>query len=221
MIYDSTVNQPVLRVIALQILVNATFLCPKSFCEELIYNDISAQIIKLEQYLIDQIQLTIRTKEIYRLLMDLIYNLIENESVDIIDNLSIENHCITLLFKLQKIPIYQNVNKNYMIKIFDILIKSNHKYIQTLLISEGICEWYKTILKDEPKEDNITIIITNYITMLKYCAELCKKDNNDINILLVHFQKIGILEIVNSLKSRNDLSDEVMNLLNEFSQLFK
>lgn len=221
LIYDSTVNEPGLRIIALQILVNATFICSKKFCEELIDNNISTQIIKLEQYLIDQLQLTTRTKNLYRLLMDLIYNLIENESDEIIDNLSIENSCISLLFQLQKIPFYQNDNKNYMIKIFNILIQSNHKYIQTLLISEGICEWYKTILEDAPNGDNITMIITNFITMVKYSANLVKDDNNKNNLLLIHLEKIGILELVNSLKSRNDLSEEVLTLLNEFSQLFK
>jgi hypothetical protein len=221
LIYDSTVNEPGLRIIALQILVNATFICTKKFCEELIDNNISTQIIKLEQYLIGQMQLTSRTKNLYRLLMDLIYNLIENESVYIIDNLSIENSCISLLFQLQKIPFYQNDNKNYMIKIFNILIQSNHKYIQTLLISEGICEWYKTILEDAPNEENITMIISDYITMVKYSANLVKEYNNKNNLLLIHLEKIGILELVNSLKSRNDLSEEAMTLLNEFSQLFK
>jgi hypothetical protein len=221
LIYDSTINEPGLRVIALQILINATFICTKKFCEELIDNDISTQIIKLEQYLIDQMQLTIRTKHIYGLLMDLIYNLIENESVEIIDNLSIENRCISLLFQLQKVPFYQNENKNYMIKIFNVLIQSNHKYIQTLLISEGICEWYKTILEDAPNGENISIIITNFITMVKYSANLVKDDGGENNLLLIHFEKIGILELVNSLKSRTDLSEEVLALLNEFSQLFK
>ena len=221
LIYDSTVNEPGLRIIALQILVNATFICTKKFCEELIDNNISTQIIKLEQYLIDQMQLTTKTKKLYRLLMDLILNLIENESVDIIDNLSIENSCISLLFRLQKIPFYKSDNKKYMIKIFNILIQSNHKYIQTLLISEGICEWYKTILEDAPNGENIFMIITNFITMVKYSANLVKDDNNKNNLLLIHLEKIGILEVVNSLKSRDDLSEEVLTLLNEFSQLFK
>ena len=38
---------------------------------------------------------------------------------------------------------------------------SNHKYIQTLLISEGICEWYNSILEDEPNNENVRMIITN------------------------------------------------------------
>ena len=221
LIYDSTINEPGLRIISLQILINATFLCTKSFCEELIDNNISTQIIKLEQYLISQIDCTPKTQNLYRLLMDLIINLIENESATIIDNLSIENNCISLLFQLQKTPLCQNDNKNYIIRIFNLLIQSNHKYIQTLLISEGICEWYKTILKDAPNGEIISMIISDFITMVKYSANLVKDDNNKNNLLLIHLEKIGILELVNSLKSRSDLSEEVLTLLNEFSQLFK
>jgi hypothetical protein len=219
LLYDNSINEPDLRNIALQILVNATFICSKKFCEKLIDNDIATQITKLEEYLIGQIQVTNRIKNVYGLLMDLIFNLIENESVDIIDNLSIENNCISLLFKLQKIPFYSNGKKN-MIKIFHVLIQSNHKYIQTLLISEGICEWYKTILEDEPSPDDIEFIISDFITMVKYFANLDKDDNNENNLLLIHLEKIGILELIISLKSRSELSEEVMELLNEFSSLF-
>ena len=221
LIYDGSINQPSLRIVALHILVNSTFICTKKFCEKLINNDISEQIIKLENYLIEQIQITNRTKNLYKLLMDLIYNLIENESVEIIDNLSIESNCISLLFKLQKIPLYSKENQSYMVKIFNTLIQSNHKYIQTLLISEGICEWYKEILIDAPNKEIIEMIITNFLTMVKYSANLVKDDNNKNNLLLIHLEKIGILEIVNNFKSRNDFSNEFMGMINEFTHLFK
>ena len=221
LIYDSTINKPNLRIIGLQILVNSTYICSKKYCKKLIDNNISEQIIKLEQYLINQIQITSRIKNVYKLLLDLIYNLIENESMDIIDNLSIENNCISLLFKLQNISVYSKENKNCMIKIFNVLIQSNHKYIQTLLISEGICEWYKSILEDEPKKENIEMIIKDFITMVKYSANLVKDDNCKNNLLLIHLEKIGLLEAVNNLKNRNDLSEEVMALVNDFSNLFK
>lgn len=220
LIYSSTFNEPNLRIIVLKILVNATYICSKKYCEKLIDNNIVTQIIKLEQYLIAQIQITNRIKEIYGLLMDLIYNLIENESTDIIDNLTFESNCISLLFKLQKLPIYYNENKKYMIKLFHILIQSNHKYIQTLLISESICEWYKTILEDNPIMDNIEMIVSDFITMVKYSANLSKEDNHKNNLLLIHLEKIGIFELLISIKSRTDLSDEVMELLNGFSNLF-
>ena len=221
MIYDNTINEPLLRSIALQIFVNATFICTKNFCEKLIENNIAEQIMKLENYLINQTQITNRIKNLYRLLMDLLYNLLENESVYIIDNLSIDNSCISLLFKMQKNPFYSKENKSYMIKIFNVLIQSNHRYIQTLLISEGICEWYKSILEDEPSKENISIIISNFITMVQYSRNLVDDKSNKNNLLLIHLEKIGFLEVVNNLKSRNDLSDVEMDIINDFSNLFK
>ena len=50
LLYDNSINEPSLRIIALQILVNSTFICSKKFCENLINNNISDQIIKLENY---------------------------------------------------------------------------------------------------------------------------------------------------------------------------
>ena len=221
LIYDSTIEESGLRVIALQILINSTCICSKRFCETLIDNNIAEQILKLENYLIARTQVTNKSKNLYKLLMDLIYNLIENESMYIIDNLSIENNCISALFKLQKNPIYSKESKNCMNKMFNVLIQSNHKYIQTLLISEGICEWYKTILEDEPNLENIKMIIGNLITMVKYSGNLTKENECKNNLLLIHLEKIGILEVVNNLKSKEELSEEIISLINEFCSLFK
>lgn len=221
LIYDNTIEESGLRVIALQILINSTCICSKRFCETLIDNNIAEQILKLENYLIARTQVTNKSKNLYKLLMDLIYNLIENESMYIIDNLSIENNCISALFKLQKNPIFSKESKICMNKIFNVLIQSNHKYIQTLLISEGICEWYKTILEDEPNLENIKMIIGNLITMVKYSGNLTKENECKNNLLLIHLEKIGILEVVNSLKSKEELSEEIISLINEFCSLFK
>jgi len=221
LIYDNTIEESGLRVIALQILINSICICSKRFCETLIDNNIAEQILKLENYLIARTQVTNKSKNLYKLLMDLIYNLIENESMYIIDNLSIENNCISALFKLQKNPIFSKESKICMNKIFNVLIQSNHKYIQTLLISEGICEWYKTILEDEPNLENIKMIIGNLITMVKYSGNLTKENECKNNLLLIHLEKIGILEVVNNLKSKEELSEEIISLINEFCSLFK
>ena len=125
------------------------------------------------------------------------------------------------MFTLQKNPIYSKESKNYMNKIFNVLIQSNHKYIQTLLISEGICEWYKSILEDEPNLENIKKIIGNLITMVKYSGNLTKENECKNNLLLIHLEKIGILEVVNNLKSKEELSEEIISLINEFCFLFK
>ena len=222
MIFDNTVNDYDLRRLAIQILINAMFICPKKFCENLIEHNISVQITKLENYLLSQTQLNNKIKQLYILLLDLIYNLIENESPDIIEDLSIENNCISLLFKLQKIPFYAKEIKS-IIKIFNVLILSNHKYIQTLLISEGICELYKDILQNEPSNDDIEIIVNNFISMVKSTENFMNEkngENNSINLLLMHLEKIGVSEVLNNLKGRNDLSDASISAINEISSLF-
>ena len=222
MIFDNTLNDYDLRRLAIQILINAMFICPKKFCENLIEHNISEQITKLENYLLSQTQLNNKIKQLYILLLDLIYNLIENESPDIIEDLSIENNCISLLFKLQKIPFYAKEIKS-IIKIFNVLILSNHKYIQTLLISEGICELYKDILQNEPSNDDIEIIVNNFISMVKSTENFMNEkngENNSINLLLMHLEKIGVSEVLNNLKGRNDLSDASISAINEISSLF-
>ena len=221
MIYDNTVNNEALRLVAIQMLINAMYICHKDFCEVLIDNDITVQIIKLENYLISQTQFKNKNKELYSSLLDLIYNLIENESAYIIGKLSRDNNCISLLFKLQKIPFYGKENK--IIKIFNVLISSNHKYIPTLLISEGICELYKNILENEPNSDDVATIINNLISMVNYTNNFVteKSEGKDgVNLVLMHLEKIGFYEVLNNLKSRNDLSDDSISAINEISSLF-
>ena len=222
MIYDNTIDQPDLRFLAIQILINGINICPKKFCEILIANNIAEQIIKLENYLLSQNQFKNNTKIIYNLLLDLIDNLIENESTYIIDNLSITNNCIALLFKLQKIPFYSKERKT-IIEIFNRLISSNHKYIRTLLISEGICELYENILKNEPSNEEVETIIKNLITIINYSDKFLEEnfnDKNNLNLILIHLEKIGFYEVINNLKSRNDLSDSSIAAINEISSLF-
>ena len=222
MIYDNTIDQPDLRFLAIQILINGINICPKKFCEILIQNNIAEQIIKLENYLLSQNQFKNNTKILYNLLLDLIDNLIENESTYIIDNLSITNNCVSLLFKMQKIPFYSKERKT-IIEIFNRLISSNHKYIRTLLISEGICELYENILKNEPSNEEVETIIKNLITIINYSDKFLEEnfnDKNNLNLILIHLEKIGFYEVINNLKSRNDLSDSSIAAINEISSLF-
>ena len=221
MIYDNTIKDEDLRFMAIQMLINAIYICHKEFCVILIDNGITDQIIKLENYLISQTQFKNKIRELYNILVDLIYNLIENESAYIIDKLSRQDNCISLLFKLQKIPFYGKENK--IIKIFNVLILSNHKYILTLLISEGICELYKNILENEPNSDDVKTIINNLLSMVNYTNNFVteKSDGKDnFNLVLMHLEKIGFYEVLNNLKSRNDLSDDALSAINEISSLF-
>ena len=186
MIYDNTIDQPDLRFLAIQILINGINICPKKFCEILIQNNISEQIIKLENYLLSQNQFKNNTKILYNLLL------------------------------------YSKERKT-IIEIFNRLISSNHKYIRTLLISEGICELYENILKNEPSNEEVETIIKNLITIINYSDKFLEEnfnDKNNLNLILIHLEKIGFYEVINNLKSRNDLSDSSIAAINEISSLF-
>ena len=222
MIYHYTMNNLDLRMIALQILINAIYICPDNFGIILIENNITEQIINLENYLLSQTEFQKKTKELYDLLLDLIGNLIDNESFIIIDNLAIQNNCISLLFKLRKMPFYCKDNES-IIKIFNILISSNHKYVLTLLVTEGICELYKNILNNKPSNEDVDIIIKNLISIICYYDKFsCEAiDKKNLNFILIHLEKIGIYEVINNLKSRNVLSDSSIESINEISYLFK
>ena len=87
----------------------------KKFLWKIIENNIAEQIIKLENYILNQTQITNRRKNLNRLLMDFNIQFIR-KWICIIDNLSIYNSCISLLFKIQKIPFYSKENKSYIIK---------------------------------------------------------------------------------------------------------
>ena len=221
-IYDNTIKDYDMRRISIQIFINAIYICPKKFCEILMENKIGEQIIKLENYFLFQTQFNNKQKDLYILLLDLIFNLIQNESPDIINDLAIKNNCIYLLFKLQKIPFYAE-EINITIKIFNVLIMSNQKYIKTLLIAEGICELYKSILENNPDNEDIKIIIHNFINMVNSIENFMKENfekNNSINPLLIHLEKIGVYEVLNNLKSRNDLTEDSISAINEISSLF-
>lgn len=80
MIYDNTINE----LLFFQLLYKSLLmllLYAQKFLWKIIENNIAEQIIKLENYILNQTQITNRRKNLNRLLMDLIYNLLENESV--------------------------------------------------------------------------------------------------------------------------------------------
>ena len=45
-------------------------------------------------------------------------------------------------------------------------------------------------------------------------------EKENINLILMHLEKIGVYEVINNLKSRNDLSDAAISSINEISSLF-
>lgn len=217
-IYDSSINDPEIRLSVLKIFINASYFCNKKFSKNLIENNIAEQILKLQEFLLKE-SVCIRTKKLYINHIDLLFNLIESESSEIVNNLALEKNCISNIFKFQDIPGYTKVHLDFVIEIFHLLIKSKSKFIQTLLISEGICEFYKNLLNNNPKEEIIVKIMTDFIILLNCSKDLGKKI--DVNILALHLEKIGIHEIINNIRSRTDLTEEASIVINEFYSYFK
>ena len=69
--------------------------------------------------------------------------------------------------------------------------------------------------------ENIKIIIGDLITMVRYSGTLIKENECKNNLLFIHLEKIGILEAVNNLKSKEELSEEIISIINDFYSLFK
>ena len=156
--------------------------------------------------------------KLYKIVVDLILNMLNNESKLIIDNFVIETQCIAYLIKLGENKEFLNKNKDDLVNIFDLIITSQEKFIHTKLICDGVCEFYKEILKDNPTMENIEIIIKNFICMFNYNQKLINDKNN---IIILHLEKIGVHDIINNFKGREDLSDEAMELINEILALFQ
>ena len=63
----------------------------------------------------------------------------------------------------------------------------------------------------------IEIIVKNFICMFNYNQKLINDKNN---IIILHLEKIGVQDLINNFKGREDLNDEVMELINKFLALF-
>ena len=78
-------------------------------------------------------------------------------------------------------------------------------------------------MENGPNNEDIEIIVNNFITMVNSTENFMKENNGEnssINLLLMHLEKIGISEVLNNLKSRNDLSEASISAINEISSLF-
>ena len=220
LIYDENLSKYDIQICSLKILINATWLCDRKFCKSLIKKNICPEIEKLEKFILKQIKITNEKNKIIKLFkvtVDLILNMLNNESGIIIDNLVIETQCIAILFKISENKEFLNKRKKDLVDICDLIISTKEKYVHTKLICDGICEFYKEILKDNPSMEIIEIIVKNFICMFNYNQKLINDKNN---IIILHLEKIGVQDLINNFKGREDLNDEVMELINKFLALF-
>ena len=200
---------------------NMIILKDSEFLNNLIDNNICEQISFLQDYLLENDnQNNNIIKSLYKIHIDLIYNLISTQSENVIQNICIDNSCISNLFIFinNSTFLYNNDNLK-LIEIFDLIIQSKVEFVHSLLLSENIYELYKNIL-DNTKDNNIlSIILKDFSIMIEQGKKI--RSSNGSNIVLNHFMKNGILDLINNIKSRSEINNQIIFLLEEITQLIE
>ena len=225
-IFDNSMNNYELRYEIVLIIINMIQLNDFNFLNFLIENGISEQITKLQNYLLDYFNSNINNidkinKCIFNVHIDLMYNLISSNELDnIITNICVENECIVNLFKFLKQNYYlSNETKLKMIKIFDLLINSRTRFVHTVLLIEKIYEFYKEILLSDCDNSLIGIIIKDLKIFINRSKEI--KVSNGKNITAFYFIESGIIDEINNIKNRTDLSEDVLFLLDDLTKILE
>ena len=61
--------------------------------------------------------------------------------------------------------------------------------------------------------------IIDFVIMINYNQSLNNVDSKS-NIIILHLEKIGVLDIVNNIRGRQDLNEEIYGIINEFISFF-
>ena len=156
----------------------------------------------------------------YKSHIDLIYNLISTQSQNAIQSICIDNSCISNLFLFINNSTFLYSNDNLkIIEIFDLIIQSKEDFVHSLLLSENIYELYKNIL-DNTKDNNIlSIILKDFSIMIEQGKKI--KTSNGSNIVSNHFLKNGIIDLINNIKSRSEINNQIIFLLDEITKLLE
>ena len=224
-LYDNSKNDFEFRKEIIELLNNLILLNNGEFINNLIKNGISEQISKIQDFLLksedDYNKNEKYIKLLYNLHIELIYNLISTQSEYAINDLCIENSCISNLFNLIKNPKFCYNNNNLKIlEIFDLIIKSKTEDVHNfhnLLLTEGIYDLYKNILFN-CNSNELFILILNDITIMIEKGKN-RKTSRKINFVSDHFIKNGILDLIDNIKGKNELNDKINYLLEEISIL--
>ena len=220
-IYENTIDNNEFRYEIIEMINNMIILNDSEFLNNLIDNNICEQISFLQDYLLENDnQNNNIIKSLYKIHIDLIYNLISTQSENVIQNICIDNSCISNLFIFinNSTFLYNNDNLK-LIEIFDLIIQSKVEFVHSLLLSENIYELYKNIL-DNTKDNNIlSIILKDFSIMIEQGKKI--RSSNGSNIVLNHFMKNGILDLINNIKSRSEINNQIIFLLEEITQLIE
>ena len=222
-IYDNTKKDFESRIEIIELINNMILLNQTEFINNLIKNGISEQISNIQDYLLENENNNIddnNMKLLYNLHIELIYNLISTQSEYAIQDICIENSCISNLFQLINSSKYCLNNSNSKIlEIFDLIIKSKTEFVHSLLLTEGIYDLYKNILFNNTNNELIELILDDIAIMIEKGKSI--KTSSGINIVSNHFIKNGIFDLIENIKGRNDINEKINYLLDEITNLLK
>ena len=223
-VYDNSLNNFEFRKEIIELINNMILLNDTEFINNLIKNGISEQISNLQEYLLESENdgniNENNMKLLYNLHIELIYNLISTQSEYAINDLCIENSCISNLFQLINYSKYcLNNNNSKIMEIFDLIIKSKTNFVHSLLLTEGIYDLYKNIIFNCNNNDLLILILNDIAIMIERGKNI--KTSNGINIVSNHFIKNGIFDLIDNIKGRNELNEQINYLLDEISNLLK
>ena len=222
-IFDNTKNDFEFRIEIIELLNNMILLNQTEFINYLIKNGISEQISNIQDFLLENEDDNINDnimKLLYNSHIELIYNLISTQSEYAIQDICIENSCISNIFQLIKSSKYYNNNSNSKIlEIFDLIIKSKTEFVHSLLLTEGIYDLYKNILFSNGNNELIALILNDIVIMIEKGKGI--KTSSGINIVSNHFIKNGIFDLIENIKGRNNINEKINYLLDEITNLLK
>ena len=224
-IFDNTKKDFEFRIEIIELLNIMILLNQTEFINNLIKNGISEQISNIQEFLIENEDDNDNINEnnmklLYNSHIELIYNLISTQSEYAIQDICIENSCISNLFQLINSSKYCfNNNNSKILEIFDLIIKSKTEFVHSLLLTEGIYDLYKNILFNKANNELMALILNDIAIMIEKGKGI--KTSSGINIVSNHFIKNGIFDLIENIKGRNDINEKINYLLDEITNLLK
>ena len=223
-IYDNSINDFEFRSEIIELINNMILINNSEFINILIKNGISEQISNIQDYLLENENNYNIDESNMKLLfnshVELIYNLISTQSENAIQDICIENSCISNLFRLiMDSKFFSNNNTSKILEIFDLIIKSKTEYVHSLLLTEGIYDLYKNILFNCNNFDLLELILNDIAIMIERGKNV--KTSSGINIVSNHFIKNGIFDLIDNIKGKNHLNERINYLLDEIPNLLK
>ncbi len=214
-IYDNSMNDYDFRNEIIEMINNMLLINNSEFINNLIENNICEQISNLQIFILENEQENNNTiKQLYKSHIELIYNLISTQSDYVIENICIENSCISNLFQFMNNTIFlYTTDYLRIIEIFDLIIQSKTEYVHSLLLTEGIYDLYKNILINSEDNNLLLMILKDISIMIERGKSF--RTSNGINIVSNHFIVKGILDLINNIKSRKNIDNKIILILDE------